>query len=238
MESVEELKKICFKLNETQSTIKRIIYRKYSYYFTWFFLKLKMTANQVTAFGFTVGIVAAVFFTTNNYALFMVGSILLFISFMSDFADGSVARYRIYKELPDELLREYGSFFDSLLNYPRNFVILCMSLSFLNLANPVLILFVGFTSAIFCFLDVGFNGLLNVAFHKRITHRKSIVARKLRYLVYDQALFPLFLFITSAVDLIMDMHATFGLWIFMASCGICIFVLEILAEIKSDGIGK
>lgn len=235
MVTVEEIQKVALKpkLGE-QTLLKRLFFRKYSCHFSWFFLKLGLTANQVTAIGFLFGMLGVVLFTTNNYILFMIGSCFLLMTIIVDFADGNVARYRKHKNLPDEPFRKYGSFMDSLLNLPRNFVIIALSLSFLYYYfHPLIILAIGFVSAGFCFLDVGFNGLIDAIFHKKITHRNSGLAQKIRVATYDQASLPLFLFITSFVDFIFGLKLTFYYWLYMAGCGVLLFLLELYGERKT-----
>jgi len=234
MVTVEKIKQVGIKPKLGESTlIKRVFFRKYSYHFSWFFIKLGMTGNQVSAFGLIFGMISCLFFVTNNYLLFIVGSVFLLISIISDFADGNVARYRKYKDLPDEPFRKYGGFIDSLLNFPRIFVIICLSISFIYYYHPLLILTIGFISAMFCFLDIGLNGLLYAVFKKRLTYRNSKIAKKIRVISYDQATLPLFLFATSFIDIFTEWKLTFYYWLYMAFAGCILFILELYGVRKN-----
>lgn len=233
MVTVEEIKRVGVKHTLREPTpLVRLFFRKYSFHFAWFFLKLGMTANQVSAFGFIIGILGTIFFISNNYILFMAGSIFLFVSIIADCADGTVARYRKYKNLPSEPFRKYGGFMDSLLNFPRAFVIICLSISFINYAHPFLILSIGFLSAGFCYMDVGLNGLLESVFHKRIVSRNSNLAQNIRIVTYDQITLPIFLFTTALIDFIFGTRTTFYYWLYMAVCGVILFTLEIYGKKK------
>lgn len=223
METIEELKEICGK---QAFSYRERFYRRYSYYFTWVFLHLNLTANQVSVLGVIMGLCSAVLFSSNNYLLFMVGSILLFFSVMADQCDGEVARYRKYKGLPDEFLRNYGAFFDSLNHIARPMVFLCMSISFIHLSyHPLLILGIGFASALFCFLDIGFHSLLSSALHKKFTRGNSEFAMLVKHTVYSSLFTPFMLFASSLIDFLFNLRATFYLWLFFALCGLLVVSL-------------
>ncbi len=76
----------------------RIVYarlvRKLSIRITWILLHTKASANQVTVFGILLGLIGAASLTQNNVWAFVVGIALLQLSFVVDFSDGEVARYR------------------------------------------------------------------------------------------------------------------------------------------------
>ncbi len=231
METIGELKEICGK--NAKSFIARQ-YRKTSYYFTWILLYFHLTANQVSALGIIFGMFSTLFFITNNYYLFMIGSVIFFISVMADYCDGEVARYRKYKKLPNELYRLHGGFFDSLNHLVPPMLFLSMSISFIHLSYPPLLIFgIGFTSALFRLLSMGLYGWIESALKqmnsnimdKRKGHKKSTIVIKLRT-VYSALYIPFALFVFSIIGIVLDVNAVFYLWLFYAVLGIVIFSLD------------
>lgn len=227
METINELKKICGKQSKS---FRAKIYRNTSYYFTWLLLKLKFTANQVSALGLILGLLSAVLFATGNYLLFMIASLLFFFSELADYSDGEVARYRTYKKLPDEPLRQFGGFFDALNHIPRPVIFLCLAVSFIDEADPLLILSIGFMSAVFCYLDSGFFSIVDniskmiyLKNYKKTTY-KSKTSIMIRNHFYSLLLAPLFLGITSMLDFMYQINATFYLWIVYGVVGGVLFL--------------
>jgi len=224
METITELKDICKKPGNTP--VKRF-YRKISYYFTWFLLHFKLTANQVSVLGFVLGLFSAVLFITNNDLMFVFASLLFFLSMMADYCDGEVMRYRKYKKLPDELWREHGGFFDWMNHIARPLIFLCMSISFINLPyNPYLILGIGFISGFLCFYDTGIHALFSGIFKIKNVYKKNKLARKIRYTFYSPLVTPFLLLSSSIIDVFFEIRATFYLWLLFALCGVLLFFLE------------
>ena len=228
MESIKELKQICGK---PARSIRAKFYRNASYYFTWILLKLRFTANQVSALGMTLGIFSAVLFAFGQY---IVASILFFFSALSDYSDGEVARYRKYKGMKDEPLRDLGNFFDTLNHIPRPMIFLCLSINFLNIYPSIVIVAIGFLSAIFCYLDSGFFGVVdNISkFICLKNYRKSSYKSKIAIFVrnhfYSLLLTPIFLLISSTIDFIFHTSTIFYLWILFALCGAFLFMSKVV----------
>lgn len=222
MESIKQIKKICGK---PAGPRKAKFYRGLSYYFTWIFLQLGLTANQVSMIGLLIGILSAICFLSNNHSLFIIGSISLFLSQMADYCDGEVARYRKYKEYPDELFREYGGFFDSLNHIAIPLVFICMSFSFINY-HP-LALVIGFLSAAFRLLNSSFYYWLKpiiLLFNPNYKASKNPVAQMLVPIMYSSLLVPFMLLFTSILDFFFDLKLTFLLWIAFFLIGGIIFI--------------
>ena len=234
METIAELKKICGK--ETSSSLAGF-YRYTSYYITWVLIAFHLTANQVSVLGLLLGLCSACLFVTSNSLLFMVASILLFFSVMMDYCDGEVARYRKYKELPDELLRNHGGFFDSLNHVAIPLVFICMSFSFAHLSHPLLILGIGFFSAFFRLLDTSFYGWVKPVLKKMNVksslHKTSSYAKRTRK-VYSALTVPFMLFAFSSLDLLFGIGITFYLWLFYALCGFVLFMLEYVDKTQTN----
>lgn len=96
MVSIKELKKIVNPYNEHR---KAPLYSKYfmrhiSVYITWLLLHTKITANQVTIFQIVPGIISALFFAVGKIEYSLFGLLFWQISYLFDFVDGEIARYR------------------------------------------------------------------------------------------------------------------------------------------------
>lgn len=252
---------------KTPPNIIKKWYRRISYYFTWFLLKLNFTANQVSVSGMVVGLFAAILYAAGNFYLFIIASILYFYSRIADYCDGNVARYRKNKKLPDEKLRKHGGFFDWMNHIAPPIIFLCLSISFAQgHEHPSLILFVGFISAFFLFFD---NGLLKVlkslqsrsypsiprrfgfffttytfldrrlsklmagASDKIFKRRGSKIAKYLRATILSGLLIPFYFLTSSLLDLLLNINATFFVWLFITFTIIIIFILEISIKKKN-----
>ena len=94
MESISELRDICHstKAYKSHNRLSRL-YFKVSIYFTSLFLRLGITANQVTVLSGIVAIISAFFLSASSIYLVLVGVLLLNFSSILDHSDGEVARY-------------------------------------------------------------------------------------------------------------------------------------------------
>ena len=94
MKSISELRDICHstKAYKSHNRLSRL-YFKVSIYFTSLFLRLGITANQVTVLSGIVAIISAFFLSASSIYLVLVGVLLLNFSTILDHSDGEVARY-------------------------------------------------------------------------------------------------------------------------------------------------
>lgn len=224
MESIKEIKIICRKPKEDHKNFYRVI----SFYLTWIFLKLGLNANQVSVFGLLIGVISALFFITNNYLLFIIGALFLFTSILIDYSDGEIARYRKYKNLPDEMFRCYGGFFDSLQNISIPIIFLCMSISFIGY-HP-LIIGMGFMIALFRLLHTSFFKWLKPIILMLDKNYKSydyfVIYNKIN--VKITLLLPFFLIFTSTIDLFFNFGLTFFFWLSFFFIGGFLFLIKII----------
>lgn len=95
MESIQKLREIC------QSTRPSIfndplskIYYFLSIYFTWAFLKLNFSANQVTIFSAFIAFFGGILISLDNKFFILFGGICFHLFAIFDMCDGEVARYR------------------------------------------------------------------------------------------------------------------------------------------------
>jgi len=237
MESIIEIKHICGK--QAGPRIARF-YRETSYYLTWFLLHFNLTANQVSILGVIFGLFSTLFFITNNYYLFMIGSLIFFVSVIADYSDGEVARYRKYKKLPDEPFREHGGFFDSLNHIPPPMLLFMMSLSFIDIYPPVFILGIGVISALFRLLNIGFYSWMESVLklmriktkNKTKNYKVSRTVKSLRY-VYSSLYIPFSILVFSILSIILNKNMVFYLWIFYAVWGALTFIISSIQRRQS-----
>jgi len=98
MSGIKELRKICQKSEyapswQTQS-IEGRINRIFSIYFTHVFIHTPITPNQITALGTIFYLSGVSLFIFGRVNFYIIGLILMFISFILDACDGEVARYK------------------------------------------------------------------------------------------------------------------------------------------------
>lgn len=92
---------------DKDSPVLYYILRPLSYYITVPFLKLGISANQVTFAGTAIGLAGCILLGFGSYWLMLVGAILIVICDIFDIIDGSIARYRgtssVYGSLIDDV---------------------------------------------------------------------------------------------------------------------------------------
>jgi len=95
VESIEELRKICRKGEDPDDkSVSMILGRKLSIYITKLLLYTNITANQTTALGALIGIIAGISMASGNKWYTLLGALLLYLHFIFDLVDGEIARYR------------------------------------------------------------------------------------------------------------------------------------------------
>jgi len=88
--TIKNLRKVIGRPSEIDPYAKYII-RPISIWFTWVFVRTRLSANHVTIIQEIFGIIGAVLFA---YGKFVLGSIFLQIGFIVDNSDGEVARWK------------------------------------------------------------------------------------------------------------------------------------------------
>jgi len=153
MESIRELRKICQRSKkESDNSYGRIFARPISIYLTKLFLFTPISANQLTLVSGLLGVIAGVFFVIGGHWNGILGAAFLHLSFIFDYVDGEVARYK--KQSSPK-----GEFLDGvILDFIHVFIFICLTFRAFNTNvyilnrslyhNPFIFIF-GFTSVCF-----------------------------------------------------------------------------------------
>lgn len=160
-ESIKQLRKICQEeRNKEYEKMGWLVnwlitgaLRKASIYFTKLFLKIGISANQVTLLSFLVGIIAGVFLTFANPRFWIVGGLLYCLHFLFDTCDGEIARYT-------KSSTTVGAFFDDMnvaIIWP--YIVACMSFGVYSATGTVIPLAFGFL-AIICLSSYNLSPLM------------------------------------------------------------------------------
>lgn len=92
--SIKELRRECQGIPDIVVQTKAGEFsRVFSIYFTWLFLRLKMTPNQLTFWGSTLYIFGAVFFAFGTQQLAFLAFAFMILATLIDASDGEVARF-------------------------------------------------------------------------------------------------------------------------------------------------
>ncbi len=86
------------------------VVRPISFYPTWLFLKLGISANQTTYIGLIIGVIGCIFLASGSYWAIIAGAVLVNIRFLFDVVDGNVARYT-------NSCTKYGHYIDGITTY-------------------------------------------------------------------------------------------------------------------------
>jgi len=98
-----------FVYSESDTWYARIVCRKFSPYFTWFFVRTSILPNQVTLLMILWGIVGGIFLAFPGYANGLLGVIFLQLFLIFDCVDGEVARVK-------KIFSYKGKFLDLIAN--------------------------------------------------------------------------------------------------------------------------
>ena len=110
MVNIKELKKYQKPIEEDDFFTSRI-YRKFSIFLTWVFIKLGVGANLVTFIGFIVDLLAIYMIFTSHW---IIAGFLVQLFIIIDCVDGEVARYyKNIKKIKKE--KKYGEYLDEIL---------------------------------------------------------------------------------------------------------------------------
>lgn len=105
------------------------VLRKIAFYPIWFFLKLGMTANQITLVAFVIGVVGCISIAIGTYLASVVGALLVAIALFLDYVDGFVARYT-------KNVTNFGAIFDGIyVLLLQLMVLLAISIGLLKMSN-------------------------------------------------------------------------------------------------------
>jgi phosphatidylglycerophosphate synthase len=102
--SIRELEAICGGEGRDPAAPRdfRIAYatlvRRLSIRITWLLLHTRMSANTVTLGGILIGVAGALLLAWNEFWPLVAGLVLLQLSFVVDYSDGEVARYRAHEQ--------------------------------------------------------------------------------------------------------------------------------------------
>ena len=90
--SIEELRQIC-QPHRGRSWGESFT-RKFSIYITWVFIRLPISANQITLFAILLAFIAmSLIVVSSNFSIWIIALIIYFFSLSLDYVDGEVARY-------------------------------------------------------------------------------------------------------------------------------------------------
>jgi len=144
--NINELRQIC----QRKDCPQRIV----SIYFTRFFLKTKITPDQITIIDYVFGLIGAVFLFFGTDFYFILGGIFLQLFEIFDCVDGEVARYNKKKD------NAVSDFFQDLI-HPLLHPLIFMGFGFglFRVFNNEIILILSFLAAIGAYLDTYVNTL-------------------------------------------------------------------------------
>lgn len=121
---------------DKRNPLAYFVLRRASYYPTWLFLKLGISANKVSVAGLIAGCIGAILFAFGSYSSAIVGAILVCVYSMLDYVDGNIARYT-------DTCSKYGAFADSTNGaIIGTLLFLCVGIGVFNHPDPYLNTFI------------------------------------------------------------------------------------------------
>ena len=142
-ESIEELKRICFKDNYDRLPVyPRYVTHKISIRIVKLLLHSSITPNQITLFSIVVGLISSIMFVTAIPIYFFMGALILELYYIIDAVDGQLARYK-------KLSSMTGGYFDYVSNYiVHPCVFFCIGLGLVRHSGDILPIVFAFSASV------------------------------------------------------------------------------------------
>lgn len=124
MISLSEVKIKSARKNAEKNNRLHFFASKFSIYFSWIFINLRMSPNQVTGVFFIVGLIGSMAFLSYDFSYVLIGYILWRLHIIIDLCDGDVARFT-------KKFSINGSYWDYMVHsvlYPIYFITISISL--------------------------------------------------------------------------------------------------------------
>lgn len=138
----------------TQYGKEKEVWRVFSPYFTYFAIKIHLSANQVTFIGLLFKIIGGTLFIISGFKYWFVGAFISLIGGILDYSDGEVARFK--KEESKE-----GNFLDSILSsaLPNAFLFMSVSIGLYRELDNVAPLILGLSALALLYINknIGFS---------------------------------------------------------------------------------
>ncbi|MEX0895728.1 MAG: CDP-alcohol phosphatidyltransferase family protein [Patescibacteria group bacterium] len=188
----------------------RVIGRKISIYFTWFFLKTGISPNQITGLAFIMGCIGLSLMIFLKSWVFFLGFICFQLYIILDSSDGEVARFLSLKS-------DLGAFFDKLLHIiMKSGIFISLGIGLFILSENAFHLAIGLVTAYLSLLSSTFYHLLPV--NTQIPYAQQI-AQSSRFLALLRKIYRT---ITGDIEIslvlaaLIVMHQVFGIEILQA----------------------
>ncbi len=122
MISLQEVKNRCKRENAKENNQLHWFSSMFSIYFSYFFIRLKLTADQVTIVFFLLGLTGAIFYSTNTLLCSLLGYLFFRLHIIVDMSDGDVARFNKSYSIR-------GAYWDAMIHSILN-PLYCIAISF------------------------------------------------------------------------------------------------------------
>ena len=172
-ESIEELKKICFKGNYEKLPIyPRYVTHKISIRIVKLLLHSSITPNQITLLSIVVGIISSIMFAVAIPVYFLAGALILELYYVIDAVDGQLARYK-------KLSSMTGGYFDYVSNYiVHPCVFFCIGLGLVRHSGDILPIVFAFSASVSVSLISVFSECKYNVFVSAIKKTSSVKVKK------------------------------------------------------------
>lgn len=191
--TLEEVRKKCRRNNAESNNRLHWFASKFSIYFSFIFLKLRFSADQVTITFFLVGLLGSGSYAFNSIIMSIVGYILFRLHIIIDMSDGDVARF-------NQNFSIRGAYWDAIIHSvlnPLYYISICFSfyLQFDNNSFIIIGALLGLSSSVLMavknnyFKAMLFNGMsltknvtLDSPVEKKLNIKKNIKYKSIYFL--------------------------------------------------------
>lgn len=223
------------------------ILRRISYYPSWLFLRLGVSANEVTGIAIIIGFVGCIFLAFGNYSGMIAGALILNIWALFDYIDGNVARATNSCSSYGGFLDDFNTYLISVLffisagigvfNHPDTFMKF-LGFSFLSIDKSIFLFLGGWTS-VFCL----FTRFLPVKFEKVFSQDRVDFAAELKVNTFIRFLYKIGSNMINLVGIVMPilLFATIFkflsffiiLYALITTCAFIVLTIQIVRRAKS-----
>ncbi|VAW76713.1 hypothetical protein MNBD_GAMMA12-3539 [hydrothermal vent metagenome] len=229
MINLNEVKSRAARKNSHNNNRLHFFASNFSIYFSWFFINMGMSANQVTVVFFITGLLGSFFLLSSDMLFILIGYMLWRLHIIFDLCDGDVARFR-------QEFSINGAYWDYMIHsilYPLFFVSISFSL-YVNYGNVYFLYIAMFGSIVVSQMLSVKNNYYRAMLFNNIKHDPDLgknnqnnASFALKNAVFTALSFEGFLFLYLIFNLFFDRPIYF---IFLLCFYILIFALIVLQK--------
>lgn len=190
--TLKNVKERCKRENSEANNKLHWFSSKFSIYFSYLLIKLRITADQATIMFFILGLLGSVFYSFNSIELSILGYIFFRLHIIVDMSDGDIARFNKSYSIR-------GAYWDSVIHSivnPTYYILIAYSffLQFDDTIFLILCAFIGLSSSVLM-------SVKNNYYKAMLFNKKELEVKKVNEITSKSWRFKIFFFVSEALSI-------------------------------------